>query len=216
LASEIGEQDGHHAQALIMRLREHAEDPQACAQVCVALETVTFNNPETRLAVVEHGGIEAILNVLGQHHEACGPSLLPAVEVLWNLTFEDEAVESATAAGTIQHMTALMQANGDHAELLAAACAVLVNLAVQQQNCWTIMEGGSAALVTSSMQRHPGNAELLELGCQALYMLACHQDMRALVRAAGGGQAAALAASCSQSPGRAQKWGKWLQEMLAS
>eukprot|EP00419_Tripos_fusus_P011548 CAMPEP_0172665504 /NCGR_PEP_ID=MMETSP1074-20121228/7306_1 /TAXON_ID=2916 /ORGANISM="Ceratium fusus, Strain PA161109" /LENGTH=526 /DNA_ID=CAMNT_0013481845 /DNA_START=26 /DNA_END=1606 /DNA_ORIENTATION=- len=215
-ASLLSGQDGHCAQDLVTRLREHAEDPQACAQVCVALETVTFTNPETRLAVVEHGGIQAVLDVLRQHHEARGPSLLPAVEVLWNLTFEDAAVESATAAGAIQHVTALMQTNGDQAELLGAACAVLVNLAVQQQNCWTIMEGGSAALVASAVQRHSGSAELLELGCQALYMLACHQDMRTLVRAAGGGQAAELAASCSQSPGGAQKWGKWLQEVLAS
>merc|ERR1712008_131009 len=104
---EISEHDGHHAQALVSGLREHAKDPQACAQVCVALETVPFTNPKTRLAVVEHGGIQAILDVLGQHQEARGPSLLPAVEVLWNLTFEDEAVESATAAGAIQHMAAL-------------------------------------------------------------------------------------------------------------
>jgi len=216
LASEIGEQEGNHAMALVARLQEHAEDPQACTRVCIALEKATFTNPETRLAVVRHGGIQAILDVLGLHHEASGPSLLPAVEVLWNLTFEDEAVDSATAAGAIQRVTALMQANGDEAELLGASCAVLVNLAVQQQNCWKIMEGGSAALVTSSMQRHPDNSELLELGCQALYMLACHQDMRALVRAAGGGHAATLAAASSHSRGQAQKWGRWLQEVLAS
>merc|ERR1719433_558785 len=141
--------------------------------------------------------------------------LRPCMDVLWNLTFEDEAVEAVTAAGGIEQVIKLMRKHSDEADLLGSACAVLLNLAVREPNRWRIVDGGAVTLVAAAMQQHSQNEEVLELGCQALYMLAYHQDLKPRVLAARGGDAAALAVAYTHGTGHAQKWGRWLQEVLA-
>jgi len=91
---------------------------------------------------------------------------------------------------------------------------VLLNLAVREQNRWAIAQGDGVSLVVKPMHRHSQSEEVLEQGCQTLYMLAYHQDLRPIVLRAEAGGAAAVAAAYPGS-GRAQKWGRWLQEVLA-
>lgn len=215
LVGGITENDGHQIPTLLEMLRENSSNLQICSQVCSALETLTFAIPENRLVIVTNEGIKAIVGLMVEHQGADAVLLRPVMDALWNLTFEDEAVDSATEAGAVEHIVALMRSHGNEAELLGPACAVLLNLAVREQNRWKIVESGGVALVASAMQQHAQNEEVLELGCQALYMLAYHQDLRPLVLAARGADAAALAASCPRGGGRAQKWGRWLQEVLA-
>merc|ERR1712070_1118654 len=132
------------------------------------------------------------------------------------ITFDDEAVDRM-AEGSGDHLErflAVAQKHVDAAEMQAGACAVLLNLAVQERNRWKIVTLGGVALVSAAMQRHSQCEEVLEQGCQALYMLAYHQDLRPLVLE-NCGNAASLAASYPHGAGRAQKWGRWLQEVLA-
>merc|ERR1719343_1247463 len=105
-----------------------------------------------------------------------------------------------------------MRRHGEIAELQGGAAAVFLNLAVRERNRSRIAECGALDLIVAAMQRHATIEEVLEQGCQALYMLAYHQDLRPLVVAAKADTAAALAARYSQGAGRAQKWGRWLQE----
>jgi hypothetical protein len=216
-AAGVAESDGHHVQSLLGLLKKHVDNVQVCSQVCTALETLTFTDAENRCAIVRNGGIEDILTMLRTHEDAEAVLLQPAVDALWNLTFDNEAIERGSEAGAIERIQAVMSKQAAAAELQGGACAVLLNLAVKDQNRWKIVQSGGASLVAAAMERHSTSEEVLEQGCQALYMLAYHQELRPLVLAAKGGDAAALAASLpdSNGTGRARKWGKWLQEVLA-
>merc|ERR1719343_769924 len=110
--------------------------------------------------------------MLKQHQEGDGKLLRSGIDALWNLTFDDEAVDRATEAGGIERITEAMRGHADTAELQAGACAVLLNLAVREPNRWRISQSGGIDLIAAAMQRHCQNEEVLELGCQALYMLA--------------------------------------------
>jgi len=215
IANGVAESDGHQIAPLLALLQENHSDLQISMKVCSALETLTFNTSENRVTVVKHGGLKALVGQLEEHKDAPGTVLRPAVDALWNLTFEEVAVDAATEAGAIENIAALMQTHRSEASLIAGACAVLLNLAVCEQNRWKIVESGSVGLMASAMQQHPENEELMELGSQALYMLAYHQDLRHVVLAARGSEAAALAAACPHGAGKAQMWGRWLQEVLA-
>jgi len=151
---------------------------------------------------------------LEQHQDASYALLRSAVDALWNITFDDEAVDRMAGGDHLEHFLAVVRRHMDAAELQAGACAVLLNLAVKEQNRWKIVQLGGVALVAEAMQRHSQQEEVLEQGCQALYMLAYHQDLRPHV-AEKCGNAASLAASYPHGAGRAQKWGRWLQEVLA-
>eukprot|EP00930_Biecheleria_cincta_P057954 TRINITY_DN43818_c0_g1_i1.p1 TRINITY_DN43818_c0_g1~~TRINITY_DN43818_c0_g1_i1.p1 ORF type:complete len:1250 (-),score=404.54 TRINITY_DN43818_c0_g1_i1:184-3678(-) len=216
-AAGVAESDGHHVQSLLGLLKKHIDNIRVCSQVCAALETLTFTDAENRSAIVRNGGMEDILTMLRTHEDAEAALLQPAVDALWNLTFDSEAIERGTEAGAVERIQAVMSKQAGAAELQGGACAVLLNLAVKDQNRWKIVQSGGASLVAAAMERHSKSEEVLEQGCQALYMLAYHQELRPLVLAAKGGDAAALAASLpdSNGTGRARKWGKWLQEVLA-
>lgn len=211
----MAETDGHQIPTLLGLLTKHAADVQVCSQVCSSLELLTFTDVEHRAKAVRERGVETLLDVLARHQDADSDLLRPAVDALWNLTFDDEALDHAAEGQGIERIAVVMSKHEHAAQLLGSACAVLLNLAVREQNRWKIVQSGLAAAVASAMQRHPQCEEVLEQGCQALYMLAYHQDLRPMVLAANGADAAALAALCSGGAGRAQKWGKWLQEVLA-
>jgi len=212
LAGTVTEGDGHQIQPLIAMLKEHADDIQVCSQACAALETLTFTSAENRCAVVQQGGIEIILAMMQRHRDADPALLRRSIDALWNLTFDAEAVDHVAQAGGVEQVIELMKLHGGRADLQGGACGVLLNLAAKEHNRWRIARGGGLALVVAAMQQHAQSEEVLELGCQALYMLAYHQDLRPLVLAAQAGEVAASAAS---RRGRAQKWGRWLQEVLA-
>lgn len=214
-ASAITENDGHQVLPLLALLREHAGDAKVCFQACAAFESLTFTDNECRRKIVQNGGVDMILAALERHQDEAADLLRSAMDALWNLTFDDEAVDRASDAGAIQRVTSVMRKHQDSADLQSGACAVLLNLAVKEANRWKIVECGAVALVASAMQHHSESEEVLEQGCQALYMLAYHQDLRPLVLAAKADDAASLAASYSHGAGRAQKWGRWLQEVLA-
>jgi len=215
IANGVAESAGHQIAPLLAVLQEKHSDLQIAMRVCVALETLTFNTAEHRVTVVKHGGLKALVELLDEHKDASGTVLRPAIDTLWNLTFEEVAVDAATEVGAIERISALMQSHRSEASLIAGACAVLLNLAVREQNRWKIVNSGSVELMASVMQQHPENEELMELGSQALYMLAYHQDLKPVVLAARGSEAAALAAACPHGAGKAQMWGRWLQEVLA-
>jgi len=215
IATGVSESDGYKIAPLLALLRENHSDLQISMTVCVALETLTFNTAKNRVTVVKHGGLKALVELLDEHKDASGAVLRPAVDALWNLTFEEVAVDAANEVCVIERMAALMQLHRSEASLIAGACAVLLNLAVREQNRWKIVESGSIGLMASAMQQHPENEELMELGSQALYMLAYHQDLKPVVLAARGTEAAAVAAACPHGAGKAQMWGRWLQEVLA-
>jgi len=215
IAAGVAESDGYQIAPLLVLLQEKHSDLEISMKVCSALETLTFNMSENRVTVVKNGGLKALVDLLDEHKDASGPLLRPAVDALWNLTFEEIAVDAATEAGAIEHVAALMQTHRGEASLIAGACAILLNLAVREENRWKIVESGSVGLMASAMQQHPENEELMELGSQALYMLAYHQDLKPVVLAARGSEAAALAAACPPGAGKAQMWGRWLQEVLA-
>merc|ERR1711988_1804593 len=121
---------------------------------------------------------------------------------------------SEAPGDNLERFLAVAQKHEDVADLQAGSCAVLLNLAVKEQNRWKIVQLGGVALVSAAMQRHSQSEEVLEQGCQALYMLAYHQDIRPIVLEKCG-NAASLAASYPHGAGRVQKWGRWLQEVLA-
>jgi len=212
IAAGVAESDGHQIAPLLALLQEKHSDLRISMKVCSALETLTFKTSEHRVQVVKQGGLKALVDLLDEQKDA-GALLRPAVDTLWNLTFEEEAVEAATRVGAIERLAALMQKHRGEPVLIAGACAVLLNLAVREQNRWKIVESGSVGLVASAMQRHSDNEELMQLGSQALYILAYHQELRPAVVAASGSEAAASAAA--HRAGTAQMWGRWLQEVLA-
>jgi len=213
--STITESDGHQVEALLNLLNtEHPGNVHVCSQVCAALENMTFTDTENRRSIVQRGGIEAIFAMIDRHQDSDSSLIRPAVDALWNLTFDDEAVDRATEADGIKRITATMQKHEAASDLQGGACAVLLNLAVREQNRWAIAQGDGVSLVVKAMHRHSQSEEVLEQGCQTLYMLAYHQDLRPIVLRAEAGGAAAVAAAYPGS-GRAQKWGRWLQEVLA-
>ncbi|CAE8693074.1 unnamed protein product, partial [Polarella glacialis] len=216
-AATVGENDGHQIAPLLLLLKQYAGLVEVCSQVCAALENLTFTDVENRRSIVKQGGVESILDMLRSNEDADAVLLRPAVDALWNITFDDEAVERATDAAAIELLASVMSKQTGSAELQGGACAVLLNLAVKDQNRWKIVQSGGVSLVAAAMQRHSTCEEVLEQGCQALYMLAYHQDLRPSVLAGKGGDAAALAASypVTSGSGRTQKWGRWLQEVLA-
>ena len=84
------------------------------------------------------------------------------------------------------------------------------------QNRHQIVHCGGAASLVQAIKEHPSREDVVEQACKTLYMVAFHQDLRPSVLAADGSVAAAAAVACSASAGgRAQKWGRWLQEVLA-
>jgi len=188
---------------------------QVFAQVCAALENLTFTDASHRQRIARQGGVECIVKALEQHQDCDSNLVRPAVDALWNLTFDDEAVECVTEAGGIEQICSVMRAHPGAAELQGGACAVLLNLAVREPNRWKIIQAGGVSLVTAAMRQHSQVEEVLEQGCQALYMLAYHENLRPHVVAAHAADAAKLAAACPTAGGRAQKWGVWLQEVLA-
>jgi len=215
IAAGVAEGDGHQIAPLLALLQEKHGDLQISMKICSALETLTLNTSEHRVKVVKWGGLEALVGLLDEHKDA-GVLLRPVVDTLWNLTFDEEAVDAATKVGAIERIAALMQKHRGEAVLIAGACAVLLNLAVREENRWKIVESGSVGLMASAMQQHSENEELMQLGSQALYMLAYRHEFRPIVLAARGGEAAALAAACPQgTTGTVQMWGRWLQEVLA-
>eukprot|EP00933_Yihiella_yeosuensis_P031560 TRINITY_DN25138_c0_g1_i1.p1 TRINITY_DN25138_c0_g1~~TRINITY_DN25138_c0_g1_i1.p1 ORF type:complete len:1074 (+),score=401.59 TRINITY_DN25138_c0_g1_i1:283-3222(+) len=216
-AGSVGEADSHQIPSLLALLKQHSESLAVASQVCAALENLTFTDVDNRSTIVQRGGVEAILSVLRRHEDGDGNLLRPAVDALWNLTFDDEAITRASDSGVIEQITSVMAKHSDAAELQGGACAVLLNLAVRDQNRWKIVQSGGVSLVAQAMQTHSKCDEVLEQGCQALYMLAYHTELRPHVLA--GNHAANAAAVAMATPqgcgGRAQKWGKWLQEVLA-
>lgn len=214
--STIGDNDGHQIPPLLALLGEQANNVQVCTKVCAVLENLTFTDTENRRSIVKHDGVEAILKFMVQHQKAESVLLRPAIDALWNITFEDEAVErmADAPANHLEQFLAVVQKHPEAAELQAGSCAVLLNLAVKEQNRWKIVQLGGVALISAAMQRHSQCEEVLEQGCQALYMLAYHQDIRPIVLEKCG-DAASLAAGYPHGAGRVQKWGRWLQEVLA-
>merc|ERR1711972_1020131 len=160
------------------------------------------------------GGVEEVVGVVKRFQSSSGQLLRSGVDALWNLTFDDEAVDKATDAGAIEQVVQVMKAHEGVSELQSSACAVLLNLAVREPNRWRIIQAGAVGLVASAMERHSASEEVLEQGCQALYMLAYHPDLRPHIMASRGADAAKLAAASRFSGGRVQKWGTWLQEVL--
>jgi len=213
-AQSVGERDGHQIPTLVALLRERAANAQLCSQVCTALESLTFTDAEHRRVIMQHGGIEAVLCVMELHQDA-DPSLLrPAMDALWNLTFDDEVVMRVANAGGIERVLALMRKHDGIAELQGAACAVLLNLASTEANRREIVQGG-ASLVAAAMRRHSTNEDVLEQGCQTLYMLAHCEHLSPPALMAEAFEAAKLAAVYPHGVGHAQKWGRWLQEVLS-
>lgn len=213
-ASSITEHDGHQIKALMTLLEQHTESLKVCSQVCEAIESLTFTDNGNRTNIVQMGGVEAVIGMLRRFKDSDGSLLRPGMDALWNLTFEDEAVDRASDAGAPELVGELMRAHLDVPELQAGACAVLLNLAVREPNRWRIVQGGAAGLITAAMKRHENTEDVLEQGCQALYMLAYHPDLRPHVMASHGAEAAKIATSSKHVSGRAQKWGKFLQEVL--
>lgn len=213
-AKTITEHDGHQIQPLLTLLEEHMEDVKVAAQVCAALENLTFTDNDNRKTIVNASGVEAIVTFLKRHGDSDGAVLQHAVDALWNITFDDEAVDRATAAGAIACILTIMGSHPDSAGVQSGACAVLLNLAVRSENRWSIIQGGAVGFIAAAMERHVSSEEVLEQGCQALYMLAYHPDLRPHVMAGKGGEAAKLATGYMNGAGRAQKWGKWLLEVL--
>jgi len=210
-----GVDSNDHVTSLVDTLLKQSHDAQVCAQVCSALENLTFTDTQSRKAITLCGGVEAILGLLEQDDDDMS-LLRPAMDTLWNLTFEEESVDRVTSAGGIRRLFEVMRKQANSTDLQCGACAVLLNLSVREPNRWTIVQEGGVELIAQAMRRHTECEEVLEQGCQALYMLAYHQDLRPLVLAAKGGEAAALAAAHLQGTGGAQKWGRWLQDVLTS
>mmetsp|Transcript_95127 Transcript_95127/g.268754 ORF Transcript_95127/g.268754 Transcript_95127/m.268754 type:complete len:1140 (+) Transcript_95127:126-3545(+) len=214
--SAIGENDGHQIPSLLSLLKEHVGDARVCAEVATALETLTFTDMDNRQTIVQFGGVEAIATAMDRH-QANEAVQRPAMDALWNLTFDDEALDRFTEGegGGIERVVATMRFHVKTPEIQGGACAVFLNLAVREHNRLSIAQCGALEAIGEAMRRHAHNEDVLEQGCQALYMLAYHPDLRPLVIAAKGGEAAALALSHKSGSGRAQKWGRWLQEVLA-
>jgi hypothetical protein len=211
--STISDSDGHQIPPLLTLLVDHADNVQVCFKVCAALENLTFTDADNRRAIVKQDGIEKMLRFMEQYQDGNAAFLRPAVDAIWNVTFEDEAVDRMAAGGLLERFLAVVQKRLDASEVQAGACAVLLNLAVKEQNRWKIVQLGGVAHMAAAMQQHSQCEEILEQGCQALYMLAYHQDLRPLVQSKCG-DAATLAVSYPHGA-RAQKWGRWLQEVLA-
>lgn len=213
-ACTVGDTDSHQITPVLVLLEQHKDDLEVCSKLCASLENLTFQDNDNREIITRSGGVEAVLQVLKQHQAVDGTLLRPVLDALWNITFDDEAVDRATNAGAIEIVADVMNVHGHSAGLQAGACAVFLNLAVREENRWRIVRGDGAGLIAKAMERHPQDEDVLEQGCQALYMLGYHPDIRPLVAAANGGVAAGLAASYQGGTGRAQKWGKWLSELL--
>merc|ERR1719217_1581921 len=186
MVDSISESDGYQIRPLLTLLRDHVLDRNACSKVCAALENLTFTDTEHRRTIVQHGGIEAIIAAMDAHKEEGEAVQRPAMDALWNLTFDDDAVDRATDADAIVRIAETMRQHADIAELQASACAIFLNLAVRDSNRSKLCEAGCLGCIAAAMERHYTNEEVLEQGCQALYMLAYHQDLRPLVLAAKG------------------------------
>jgi len=213
-ARSVCDADGHQILPLLNLLVSHGDNAQVCFEICTALENLTFTDSENRHAIVQNDGLEKILNFMEKHKDGESALIRPAVDALWNITFDDVAVDRMTeSAGLLERFLSVVQTRQEAAELQAGACAVLLNLAVKEQNRWKIVQLDGVAHMAAAMKQHQQCEEVLEQGCQALYMLAYHQDLRPRVQSQCG-DAATLAASCPQGA-RAQKWGRWLQEVLA-
>eukprot|EP00927_Polykrikos_kofoidii_P026332 TRINITY_DN23476_c1_g1_i1.p1 TRINITY_DN23476_c1_g1~~TRINITY_DN23476_c1_g1_i1.p1 ORF type:complete len:1191 (-),score=243.14 TRINITY_DN23476_c1_g1_i1:269-3841(-) len=212
--NKIEERDGHQIQPLLKLLADHADNAQVCSQALTAMENLTFTVVENRQTIVQHGGIEAILSVMERHKELGTAIQRPAMDALWNLTFCEDAVDRVNFSNGIERIVDAMRRDPDISELQGSACAVILNLAVQEDVRRRVVDCGALNLISGAMQRHAENEEVLEQGCQALYMLAYHQELRPHVIAARGDDMATLAASCKNDAGRAQMWGRWLQEVL--
>jgi len=198
--------------SLLALLQERHNDFKMSMKVCSALETLTFKTSENRVTLVKHGGVKAIVDLLEEHKDASGALLRPAVDTLWNLMFEDVAVDAAADVGAIERILAMMQMHFSEASLIIGACAILLNLSVRAQNRWKIVESGGVDIMASAMQYHSENEEVMEVASQALWMLAYHQDLKLMLLASH--DSVALAAACSHR-GKAQMWGLLLQEELA-
>jgi hypothetical protein len=212
-AKSISDLDGHQIQPLLSLLVIHGDHAQACFEICAALENLTFTDSEHRHAIVSNDGVEKILNFMEKHQDADSALIRPAVDALWNITFDDVAVDRMTeSAGLLERFLSVVKKRQEASDLQAGACAVLLNLAAKEQNRWKIVQLDGVAYIAAVMKQHQQCEEVLEQGCQALYMLAYHQDLRPHVQSKCG-EAASLAEF--HQGARAQKWGRWLKEVLA-
>ncbi|CAJ1395938.1 unnamed protein product [Effrenium voratum] len=205
---------GEHVADLLALLNKFQGQVQVVSKVCTALENLTFSDVDVLSAVVQGSGVEMLLSTLQLHEGEEAAMLRSAVDTLWNLTFDEKAVDRATASGAVERLAAVMAKHPTAAELQVGCCAVLLNLAVVEQNRYKIVQCGACSLLASAVETHNGSEEVVEHGCQALYMLAYHNELRPMVLASRGAEAASCAARC-QGP-QTQKWGRWLQEVLQS
>jgi hypothetical protein len=213
--ADLRESDGpQQIPPLIELLQAQLEDARICAQVCQAIENLTFTDMGNRQLIVQRGGIEQIMRAMELHRDSALVQR-SAMDALWNLSFDDEAVDRVASGSGIERITIAMEQHASIAELQGAACAVFLNLSVRADKRTRLSQAGALDLIFKAMERHASNEEVLEQGCQALYMLAYDQEFRPLVLAAKGRDAAVLAASHNNGAGRARKWGRWLQEVLA-
>eukprot|EP00928_Gymnodinium_smaydae_P093617 TRINITY_DN7790_c0_g1_i2.p1 TRINITY_DN7790_c0_g1~~TRINITY_DN7790_c0_g1_i2.p1 ORF type:complete len:1294 (+),score=409.33 TRINITY_DN7790_c0_g1_i2:92-3883(+) len=210
----VAEGDVHHIEKVLQLLQAHPDDAKVCAQALRAVESLTFTCTETRKNIVMLGGVEAVLRTMEALRDAGDAVLCPAMEALWNLTFEEEAADRLAVLGGVKTVAAAMRSHGDVRDLQCAGCALFLNVASKESRRNQLVEVSAPQLIVSAMQQHSDSEEVLEQGCQALYMLAYHKKYRPAVIDADGAAAAALAASFRSTSHRAQKWGNWLSEVL--
>eukprot|EP00913_Durusdinium_trenchii_P034667 g32430.t2 len=144
---------------LLVHMQKCQDDVDVCSKVCEALESLTFEEVENTLTVIQHRGVEEILAMLQRHKErrcytTCkseqlrqekDPMLLrPAMDALWNLTFHEQAVDRATEQHAVETVAKVMAQHLSCALLQTGCCAVLLNLAVVEQNRSSILEEGGS------------------------------------------------------------------------
>jgi len=185
------------------------DDAAECCRVCRRIEELTLTDVQQRAAFVAKGGIAEVMRAL--QHYGLGIDVEPlqsAIDVLWNLTFEEAAKIKVSEAEGIPVLIQAMKNFDQSSDIQGSCCAVLMNLAAHEPTRWRIIRSGGVEAIVTAMQRFPANEEVQEQGCQALYMLALHKDCRPLVLA---GKAEPVA----QSAVGHTRWGQLLQEILA-
>ncbi|CAL1133213.1 unnamed protein product, partial [Cladocopium goreaui] len=196
---------------LMAHLIKSQHDVATCSKVCRSLEDISFDDVDGQQELISSGAVEVILSLLRAHQE-CDPLLLkPMMDSFWNLTYDEQAVDRATAHGAVDCVTTIMAKHTSCAELEVGCCGVLLNLAVMDKNRRRIVEIGAGPLVANVVQTHAACEQVVESACQLLYMLAFHADLRPMM-AASTTPVAEIASRCSPN---SKKWGQWLSEAPA-
>eukprot|EP00854_Cymbomonas_tetramitiformis_P009172 gene9172-10871_t len=131
-------------------------------------------------AVVEAGGIEAVISAMLKHTSNTEVQQSGCRALINISDSPDRQLKVADEHGTRAVLEA-MTAHPDNGRVQHFGCWALVNIAVHPDNKELVAEDGAIAVVINSMNMHIDNADMQHVGCWFLRNLAQNDDNKYLI-----------------------------------